>query len=192
MKVGGFGLTRLSKMAPDKVKLMNHEALVDTFSKSTLSSIERINVQIMLSNLIVHFCNLGYYTAPELYRNQVFDMSVDAYAFGFILYEVSIAFLFKPFISFVCSTVDKAQYAIWVLTQKFRGVMQSSDGGRITQYGFDPRNSVRGNPAIPEEQAQGISFRFQSVSSEYENRRSVDERLALQLTALLLPLLCAG
>ncbi|XP_047061513.1 integrin-linked protein kinase 1-like isoform X1 [Lolium rigidum] len=61
MKVGGFGLTRLSKMAPDKVKLMNHEALVDTFS---------------------------YYTAPELYRNQVFDMSVDAYAFGFILYEM--------------------------------------------------------------------------------------------------------
>ena len=38
MKVGGFGLMRLSKMAPDKVKLMNHEAIVDTFSKSTLSN----------------------------------------------------------------------------------------------------------------------------------------------------------
>ena len=61
MKVGGFGLMRLSKMAPDKVKLMNHEAIVDTFS---------------------------YYTAPEMHRNEVFDMSVDAYAFGFILYEM--------------------------------------------------------------------------------------------------------
>lgn len=35
MKVGGFGLTRLLKIAPDKVKLANHEALVDTFSKPT-------------------------------------------------------------------------------------------------------------------------------------------------------------
>jgi hypothetical protein len=47
MKVGGFGLMRLSKMAPDKVKLTNHEALVDSFSKSTLSGIEMGNVQIM-------------------------------------------------------------------------------------------------------------------------------------------------
>ncbi|VAH67061.1 unnamed protein product [Triticum turgidum subsp. durum] len=61
MKVGGFGLMRLSKMAPDKVKLMNHEAIVHTSS---------------------------YYTAPEMHRNEVFDMSVDAYAFGFILYEM--------------------------------------------------------------------------------------------------------
>ena len=38
MKVGGFGLMRLSKMAPDKVKLMNHEAIVHTSSKPTLSN----------------------------------------------------------------------------------------------------------------------------------------------------------
>ena len=38
---------------------------------------------------------LGYHTAPELYRNDAFDSSVDAYSFGFILYEVS-KFLFFP------------------------------------------------------------------------------------------------
>jgi len=38
---------------------------------------------------------LGYHTAPELYRNDAFDSSVDAYSFGFILYEVS-KFLFVP------------------------------------------------------------------------------------------------
>lgn len=32
---------------------------------------------------------LGHYTAPELYRNEIFDASVDAFSFGFILYEVS-------------------------------------------------------------------------------------------------------
>jgi hypothetical protein len=32
---------------------------------------------------------LGYHTAPELYRNDAFDSSVDSYSFGFILYEVS-------------------------------------------------------------------------------------------------------
>ncbi|XP_062228203.1 integrin-linked protein kinase 1-like isoform X2 [Phragmites australis] len=61
LKIAGFGVTRVSKIAPDKVKLVNHGVLVDSFS---------------------------YHTAPELYRNEVFDSSVDAFSFGFILYEM--------------------------------------------------------------------------------------------------------
>ncbi|KAL6840326.1 hypothetical protein ACP4OV_030136 [Aristida adscensionis] len=61
LKIAGFGVKRVSKVGPDKVKLINHAALVDSFS---------------------------YHTAPELYRNEAFDSSVDAYSFGFILYEM--------------------------------------------------------------------------------------------------------
>ncbi|XP_066315564.1 integrin-linked protein kinase 1-like isoform X1 [Miscanthus floridulus] len=61
LKIAGFGVTRVSKIRPDKVRLINHGALVDSFS---------------------------YHTAPELYRNDAFDSSVDAYSFGFILYEM--------------------------------------------------------------------------------------------------------
>lgn len=31
---------------------------------------------------------VGLYTAPELYKDEVFDTSVDAFSFGLILYEV--------------------------------------------------------------------------------------------------------
>ncbi|KAG8054385.1 hypothetical protein GUJ93_ZPchr0001g32883 [Zizania palustris] len=61
LKVAGFGLTGLSKVAPGKVKLIDHESFADNFS---------------------------HYTAPELYRNEMFDASVDAFSFGFILYEM--------------------------------------------------------------------------------------------------------
>ena len=40
----------------------------------------------MLSCL--HFICLGVYIAPEIYRNDTFDRSVDTFAFGLILYEV--------------------------------------------------------------------------------------------------------
>ncbi|TVU36216.1 hypothetical protein EJB05_18140 [Eragrostis curvula] len=61
LKIAGFGVTRVSKVGPEKVKLVDHEAPVDSFS---------------------------YHTAPELYRNEAFDSSVDAFSFGFILYEM--------------------------------------------------------------------------------------------------------
>ncbi|KAF2953761.1 integrin-linked protein kinase 1 isoform X1 [Oryza sativa Japonica Group] len=61
LKIAGFGLTRLSKISPGRVKLADHESMVDSFS---------------------------HYTAPELYRNEIFDASVDAFSFGFILYEM--------------------------------------------------------------------------------------------------------
>lgn len=51
----------MSKVGTDKVRLIYHGALVDSFS---------------------------YHTAPELYRNDAFDSSVDSYSFGFILYEM--------------------------------------------------------------------------------------------------------
>ncbi|ONM35756.1 Serine/threonine-protein kinase STY8 [Zea mays] len=61
LKIAGFGVTRMSKVGTDKVRLIYHGALVDSFS---------------------------YHTAPELYRNDAFDSSVDSYSFGFILYEM--------------------------------------------------------------------------------------------------------
>ena len=34
------------------------------------------------------FMCVGVYIAPEMYRNEAFDRSVDTFAFGLILYEV--------------------------------------------------------------------------------------------------------
>ncbi|KAJ1703744.1 hypothetical protein LUZ63_003523 [Rhynchospora breviuscula] len=61
MKVTGFGLIRLSKIAPNKVRLANSTSLD-----------EIINI----------------YSAPEIYKNEIFDRSVDAFSFGLILYEM--------------------------------------------------------------------------------------------------------
>lgn len=36
------------------------------------------------------FVIIGVYTAPELYRDEIFDKSVDAFSFAVILYEVYI------------------------------------------------------------------------------------------------------
>ncbi|KAK9289164.1 hypothetical protein L1049_017638 [Liquidambar formosana] len=63
LKVAGFGLIRLSKISPDKVKLAQPGAHID------------------LSSL---------YLAPELSKDELFDRSVDAFSFGLILYEVSV------------------------------------------------------------------------------------------------------
>ncbi|WRX22316.1 Serine-threonine/tyrosine-protein kinase [Theobroma cacao] len=59
--VAGFGLIRLSKISPDKAKLAQPNADVDP------------------SNI---------YMAPEIYKNVIFDRSVDAYSFGIMLYEM--------------------------------------------------------------------------------------------------------
>lgn len=32
--------------------------------------------------------NVGLYMAPEVYKGEIFDRSVDAFSFGIILYEV--------------------------------------------------------------------------------------------------------
>ncbi|EOY04563.1 Integrin-linked protein kinase family isoform 3 [Theobroma cacao] len=61
LKVAGFGLIRLSKISPDKAKLAQPNADVDP------------------SNI---------YMAPEIYKNVIFDRSVDAYSFGIMLYEM--------------------------------------------------------------------------------------------------------
>ncbi|KAM1046388.1 hypothetical protein ACFX13_026473 [Malus domestica] len=61
LKVAGFGLIRLSKISPNKAKLAQPWADTD------------------LSNL---------YVAPEIYKDEIFDRSVDAYSFGLILYEM--------------------------------------------------------------------------------------------------------
>ncbi|XVF29644.1 hypothetical protein REPUB_Repub15cG0139700 [Reevesia pubescens] len=61
LKVSGFGLLRLSKISPDKAKLSQADSNVDP------------------SNI---------YVAPEVYKNMIFDRSVDAYSFAVMLYEM--------------------------------------------------------------------------------------------------------
>ncbi|CAK7322795.1 unnamed protein product [Dovyalis caffra] len=60
LKVAGFGLIRLSNISPDKAKL----------APGTL--IDHSNV----------------YMAPEIYKDEIFDKSIDAYSFGVVLYEM--------------------------------------------------------------------------------------------------------
>ncbi|CAH9111449.1 unnamed protein product [Cuscuta epithymum] len=60
LKVAGFGLLRLSKISPDKAKL----AQPDAYDRSS------------------------YYVAPEIYRDDIFDKSVDVYSYALILYEM--------------------------------------------------------------------------------------------------------
>ncbi|KAG6767696.1 hypothetical protein POTOM_028910 [Populus tomentosa] len=59
-KVAGFGLIRLSNISPDKAKV----------APGTI--IDHSNV----------------YMAPEIYKDEIFDRSVDAYSFGVLLYEM--------------------------------------------------------------------------------------------------------
>ncbi|KAJ6690841.1 SERINE/THREONINE-PROTEIN KINASE HT1-LIKE, partial [Salix koriyanagi] len=59
LKIAGFGLIRLSNISPDKAKL----------APGTLT--DHSNV----------------YMAPEIYNDEIFDRSADAYSFGVILYE---------------------------------------------------------------------------------------------------------
>ncbi|KAF3451079.1 hypothetical protein FNV43_RR07168 [Rhamnella rubrinervis] len=62
LKVAGFGVTRLSKISPDKAKLAQAGGNIDP------------------SNI---------YVAPEIYKDEIFDRSVDAYSFGLILHEMT-------------------------------------------------------------------------------------------------------
>lgn len=61
LKIAGFGLVRLSKISPDKAKIAGAG---DNINPSNL------------------------YMAPEVYKDEIFDRSVDAYSFGLILYEI--------------------------------------------------------------------------------------------------------
>ncbi|CAL0306512.1 unnamed protein product [Lupinus luteus] len=60
-QIAGFGNVRLSQMSSDKVRMVRPEADVD-------------------------FSNL--YLAPEIYKDEEFDRTVDAYSFGLIVYEM--------------------------------------------------------------------------------------------------------
>ncbi|CAF2287334.1 unnamed protein product, partial [Brassica napus] len=61
LKVAGFGSISFSKLSSDKSRLLNHGAHID------------------LSN---------YCVAPEIYKDEIFDRSVDSYSFGVVLYEM--------------------------------------------------------------------------------------------------------
>ncbi|KAL2470118.1 Integrin-linked protein kinase family [Abeliophyllum distichum] len=60
LKVAGFGVIRLSTISPDKAKLVQPEAI----DRSSL------------------------YVAPEIYKDEIFDKSVDVHSFGIMLYEM--------------------------------------------------------------------------------------------------------
>lgn len=47
-----------------------------------------IETLIWVQLMIVLFLIVDLYVAPEIYKNEEFDRSVDAYSFGLILYEV--------------------------------------------------------------------------------------------------------
>ncbi|KAL9240717.1 hypothetical protein vseg_014903 [Gypsophila vaccaria] len=61
LKVAGFGLVRLSKISADKFKLAETAACTR---------------------------HTSVYTAPELFKDEIFDKSVDVYSFAVILYEM--------------------------------------------------------------------------------------------------------
>ncbi|XP_077225674.1 integrin-linked protein kinase 1-like isoform X2 [Tasmannia lanceolata] len=60
LKIAGFGLISLSKISPDKAKV----AQGGNIDRSSL------------------------YLAPEVYKDEIFDRSVDAFSFGLIVYEM--------------------------------------------------------------------------------------------------------
>uniref|UniRef100_A0A3Q7J6F0 Protein kinase domain-containing protein n=1 Tax=Solanum lycopersicum TaxID=4081 RepID=A0A3Q7J6F0_SOLLC len=60
LKVAGFGLIKLSKISPDKAKLVQPEG----FDRSSP------------------------YVAPEIYKDEIFDRNADIYSFGILLYEM--------------------------------------------------------------------------------------------------------
>ncbi|KAF6164620.1 hypothetical protein GIB67_032848 [Kingdonia uniflora] len=61
LKVLGFGLIKLSRISPDKAKISRAGTLVD---------------------------DPNFYTAPEVFRDEIFDRSSDVFSFGLILYEM--------------------------------------------------------------------------------------------------------
>ncbi|KAJ3678130.1 hypothetical protein LUZ60_001933 [Juncus effusus] len=61
LKVAGFGLIKLSTISPGKVRLANPDSLNEIIS---------------------------LYMAPEIYNNEMFDSTIDAFSFGLILYEM--------------------------------------------------------------------------------------------------------
>ncbi|KAL2507175.1 Integrin-linked protein kinase family [Forsythia ovata] len=60
LKVAGFGVIRLSKVSADKFQLVQPEAID----------------------------HASLYLAPDIYKDEIFDRSVDVYSFGLILYEM--------------------------------------------------------------------------------------------------------
>ncbi|GFP87136.1 serine/threonine-protein kinase ctr1 [Phtheirospermum japonicum] len=60
LKVAGFGVIRMSTISPDKAKLVQPEAIDHS----------------------------SFYVAPEIYRDEIFDRSVDVHSFGVMLYEM--------------------------------------------------------------------------------------------------------
>ncbi|XP_027769520.1 integrin-linked protein kinase 1-like isoform X1 [Solanum pennellii] len=60
LKVAGFGLIKLSKISPDKAKLVQPEG----------------------------FYRSSPYVAPEIYKDEIFGRNADIYSFGILLYEM--------------------------------------------------------------------------------------------------------
>ncbi|GJN21544.1 hypothetical protein PR202_gb09029 [Eleusine coracana subsp. coracana] len=62
-----------------------HECKPDPIIHGNLSPNSSLSKSVSLLSLLFFGC---VYIAPEMYRNEPFDRSVDVFAFGLILYEV--------------------------------------------------------------------------------------------------------
>jgi hypothetical protein len=92
----------------------------------------------ILKDTLLFLC-LGYHTAPELYRNEAFDSSVDAYSFGFILYEVS-KFLFQIKKNIgsmfqMLKSVHTVIHSLWCKHQMVEGIVKTpEDSGHSIRF----------------------------------------------------------
>ncbi|RXH99539.1 hypothetical protein DVH24_021341 [Malus domestica] len=132
LKVAGFGLLRLSKISPDKAKLarpwadtdLSRNFLFDSIGAQVLNFWENLEESFLnhlirqkLINLHKYYMRISnynlssfilcLYVAPEIYKDEIFTRSVDAYSFGLILYEVP--FIFTIFI--VLSSIIHCQFS---------------------------------------------------------------------------------
>ncbi|WVZ25347.1 hypothetical protein V8G54_003891, partial [Vigna mungo] len=117
LKIGGFGTARFSLISADQAKLVQPDPNID------------------LSSL---------YVAPEIYKDEVFDRSVDAYSFGLIIYET-----FLELRSRVDAQKDVRGYASLP--------SQALGGGSAT-------NVLRGEKTDNQDQNKTLSSGFERVS----------------------------
>lgn len=91
LKVAGFGSISFSQLSSDKSRLLNHGAHIDLSSKCPLCACEKLfpffDIPLRMIDFMIQLF-ADYCVAPEIYKDEIFDRSVDSYSFGVVLYEV--------------------------------------------------------------------------------------------------------
>jgi hypothetical protein len=135
LKVAGFGSLRLIKVSEDRLQMAQPVSKFDSV-----------------------------YIAPEIYRNETFDRSVDTFAFGLILYEMiegSPAFHPKP----------QEEAAKMISSEGLRPLFKNKpksypeDVKQLIQECWDPTPSVR--PTFSE-----IIVRLNKISASCSNKQT--------------------